>query len=85
MILKGFYRFEKDGEIHNCRNVRFENTDAKWDNGKVIWRKISKDGKRTNIFAEQFNPDMPWCHGKWFCKIGTEYVLRDHPELKIEV
>ena len=83
MIVKGFYQFEKNGELKTAGNVRFENTGVKED-GKVIWRKISRDGKRTNKFAEQFNPNMPWAMGKWFQKKNTEAVLKDHPELKIE-
>ena len=84
MILRGFYQFEKDGAVKTARNVRFENTGVKWENGKVIWRKISKEGKRTNKFAEQFEPNMPWAIGKWFIKVDTEAVQHSHPELMIE-
>lgn len=83
MTLSGFYQYEKDGEVKTCRNVRFESTGVKED-GKIIWRKISKEGKRTNKFAEQFIPNVPWAFGKWFCKISTKYVLEKHPELQIE-
>ena len=54
------------------------------ETGKVIWRRITKEGKRTNKFAEQFEPNMPWAFGKWFCKISTKWVLEAHPELQIE-
>jgi hypothetical protein len=85
MTISGFYQFEKDGQVKTCRNVKFESTGIKWaDDGKVIWRKISKDGKRTNKFAEQFRPNVPWAFGIWFCKISTKTVLDKFPELQIE-
>lgn len=59
MTVKGFYQWEKDGEVKTAMGVRFESTGVKTDNGKIIWHKISKDGKRTNKFAEQFIPNMP--------------------------
>ena len=84
MTLTGFYQYEKEGEVKTFRNVRFESTGVKMETGKVIWRRITKEGKRTNKFAEQFEPNMPWAFGKWFCKISTKWVLEAHPELQIE-
>lgn len=80
----GFYQFEKDGEVKTFRNIKFESTGIKLDNGKIIWRKIAKDGQRTNKFAEQFQPNVPWAFGTWFTKISTEWVLNAHPELEIK-
>ena len=82
MTVKGFYQYEKDGEMKVCANVKFESTGIKLENGKVLWQKI-KNGKRTNRFAEQFNPNMPWAHGKWFQKLNTEAILSKHPELRV--
>ena len=83
MTARGFYQFEKNGEIKVAGNVRFESTGIK-ENGKVVWRKISKDGKRTNKFAEQFQPNLPWANGKWFQKLNTEEIVTKYPELLIE-
>lgn len=85
MILNGFYQMVDDaGELRRVRGCKFESTSAK-TNGKVIWRKLKKDGTPTNTFAEQFIPDVPWLpKGKWFCKLDGGVVLRDHPELKVE-
>lgn len=85
MTVRGFYRrVDQNGEIKNSRDVKFENTGYKFDDGKVIWRKLGKDGSKLNIFAEQFNPELPWMVGKWFCKVDGGAVLREHPDLKVE-
>lgn len=81
MKVKGFYQFEKNGETKTCR-AQFESTGIRLENGKVLWQKI-KDGKLVNRFAEQFNPDMPWANGKWFLKLDTDAVLKEHPELRV--
>lgn len=77
-----FEKMTEQGEIKRIR-ATFESTGIKED-GKVIWRKLSKDGKPTNVFAEQFQPDMPWAVGKWFLKVNSAVVLRKYPQLKIE-
>lgn len=82
MIVNGKYQYIKNGE-RKCCMANFENTGVKNEYGKVIWRKITK-GQKTNIFAEQFIPDVPWATGKWFCKISGASVLERHPELKVE-
>lgn len=84
MTAKGFYQWEKDGQIKTAACVRFESTGIKDEEGKIIWRRIDKNGNRTNRFAEQFQPNMPWAHGKWFCKRDTEATLKKYPELRIE-
>lgn len=85
MIVTGFFRrITKDGEPVDRANARFESTGRTYEDGKVIWRKIAKDGTRTNIFAEQFNPRMPWIKGKWFIKVDGGVILRQYPELKAE-
>lgn len=83
MKVTGFYQRTVKGEIKTTKNAHFESTGIK-ENGKVIWRKINKDGTPSNVFAEQFQPDVPWAFGKWFCKIDGGYVLEKHPELKVE-
>lgn len=70
-------------EIKRCRSS-FESTGIKEVDGKVIWRKISKDGSMTNTFAVQFRPDVPWAAGKWFIQINGYEVLNQHPELFVE-
>lgn len=77
--------FEKMTENNEVRRTRstFESTGI-YDHGKVIWRKIHKDGTPSNIFAEQFEPNVPWATGKWFCKIDSSIVLRNYPQLKVE-
>lgn len=82
MIVNGKYQYIKNGEIKRC-TADFENTGVKNEYGKVIWRKIWK-GQKTNAFAEQFIPDVPWATGKWFCKISGASVLEQYPELKVE-
>lgn len=77
-----FQRTTESGEVKNTR-TRFESTGIK-ENGKVIWRRINKDGTPSNVFAEQFVPNVPWAVGKWFCKINSAYVLRTYPQLKVE-
>jgi hypothetical protein len=81
-IETGFFRRMKDGEIKNYSGARFENTGVKDDLGKVIWRKLRKDGQPSNIFAEQFRPDAPWVSGKWFFMLDAGMILEEHPELK---
>jgi hypothetical protein len=83
MTLNGI--FEKMTEQGETKRVRasFENTGIK-ENGKVIWRKLNKDGTPSNIFAEQFEPNVPWACGKWFCKVNSAVVLRNYPQLKVE-
>lgn len=77
--------FEKMTETGERKRVRstFESTGIKED-GKVIWRKIKKDGTPSNIFAEQFEPNVPWAVGKWFLQINSAVVIRKYPQLKIE-
>lgn len=83
MIVNGiFQRLTENGELKNTR-TRFESTGVKVD-GKVIWRRINKDGTPSNIFAEQFEPDVPWAVGKWFVKRNSAEVLRMYPHLKVE-
>ena len=76
-----FEKVTETGEIKRTRAV-FESTGIK-DNGKVIWRKIKKDGTKSNIFAEQFVPNVPWATGKWFIKLNGAVVLKDYPQLKV--
>lgn len=84
MIVNGiFQRIVESGEVKNTR-TRFESTGIKNMYGKVIWRRINKDGTPSNIFAEQFEPDVPWAVGKWFVKVNSAEVLRRHPQLKVE-
>ena len=71
------------GEIKTFKNVRFTSTGIK-ENGKVIWRKLNKDGTKSNIFAEQFKPNVPWSYGKWFIIVNSATVLRNYPNLKVE-
>ena len=83
MIVNGiFQRLTESGELKNTR-TRFESTGIK-EHGKVIWRRINKDGTPSNVFAEQFDPDVPWAVGKWFIKINSADVLRSYPQLKVE-
>lgn len=84
MTVTGFYqKTNEQGEVKAIRNVRFESTGIK-ENGKVIWRRLYKDGSPSNIFAEQFNPNVPWKVGKWFLQINSAPVLRKYPQLKLE-
>ena len=83
MIVNGiFQRLTESGELKNTR-TRFESTGIK-EHGKVIWRRNNKDGTPSNVFAEQFDPDVPWAVGKWFIKINSADVLRSYPQLKVE-
>ena len=86
MRINGFYQYtNKDGEVKKVRNVKFESTGVKdLGDGHVIWRKIDKNGQPTNIFAEQFIPNMPWAVGKWFIRLNGGMILERHPELKVE-
>lgn len=80
MTVRGIFQTERDGEIKRYRNVRFENTGIKWTDGKVIWRRILKDGTPTNTFAEQYH-----CAGlRFFYETVSGQILKDHPELKVE-
>ena len=78
-----FQRMTESGEVKNTR-TRFESTGIKNEYGKIIWRRINKDNTPSNIFAEQFEPDVPWAVGKWFVKVNSADVLRKHPQLKVE-
>ena len=51
---------------------------------KVLWRKVSKDSTKKNIFAEQFVPNVPWAQGKWFVKLNAGVILEQHPELFVD-
>lgn len=83
MIVSGiFQRMTEDGTVKNTR-TRFESTGI-YEHGKVIWRRIYKDGTPSNIFCEQFEPNVPWAVGKWFCKLNSADVLRMYPQLKVE-
>jgi len=85
MTVVGYFeKMNEQREVKRFRNIHFESTGVKNEYGKIIWRKLNKDGTPSNIFAEQFVPDMPWLVGKWFCKINGASVLRKHPELKVE-
>ena len=84
MTVTGFFeKMNEQGEVKTSKNVRFESTGIK-ENGKVIWRKLNKDGTPSNIFAEQFKPNVPWAYGKWFIKVNSAVVLRKYPQLKVE-
>lgn len=77
-----FQKMTENGEVKNYR-ATFESTGIKEYN-KVIWRKLNKDGTPSNVFAEQFEPNMPWAVGKWFIKINSAIILQKYPELKVE-
>lgn len=77
-----FERMTEQGEVKRSR-ARFESTGIK-EHGKVIWRKLNKDGTPSNVFAEQFEPNVPWAYGKWFCKVNSAVVLQAYPQLKVE-
>lgn len=77
-----FERINEDGQAKRSR-ATFESTGV-YEDGKVIWRKLNKDGTPSNIFAEQFEPNVPWAVGKWFCKRNSADVLRSFPQLKVE-
>ena len=83
MTASGIYQKTcEDGTVKKLR-ATFVSTGIK-EYGKVIWRKLSKDGKPTNIFAEQFEPNVPWAMGKWFVQISSACVLTSYPQLKVE-
>jgi hypothetical protein len=87
MTRTGFYqKVNENGEVKKYRNVIFESTgvDHPYEKGHKIWRKISKDGKPLNEFAIQFQPNVPWAYGNWFCKIDGGWVLSNYPHLKVE-
>ena len=85
MTVTGYFeRMNEQGEVKRYKNIRFESTGIKNHYGKVIWRKLKKDGTPLNIFAEQFVPNMPYIVGKWFIVLNGADVLRNHPELKVE-
>ena len=85
MLVTGYFeKMNEQHEVKRFKNIRFESTGIKNECGKVIWRKLNKDGTPSNIFAEQFVPDMPWVVGKWFAKVNSATVLRKHPQLKVE-
>ena len=72
----------ENGEVKKMR-ATFVTTGIK-EYGKAIWRKLNKEGKPTNIFAEQFDPNVPWAMGKWFIQISSARILTDYPQLKVE-
>ena len=83
MIVNGiFEKMTERGDVKRTRS-RFESTGIK-ERGKVIWRKLNNDGTPSNIFAEQFEPNVPWATGKWFIKLNSACVLREYPQLKVE-
>lgn len=83
MTLQGIYERMTENGLKRTR-ARFESTGVKNEFGKVIWRMIKKDNTPSNIFAEQFEPNVPWAMGKWFLKLNGAAVLRKHPQLKVE-
>ena len=82
MIVNGMYQWVQDGELKCCRSA-FQSTGLKTEDGKVIWQKLH-NGKRQNIFAEQFRPNVPWATGRWFMKMNGGIILEQHPEFKVE-
>lgn len=88
MTAYGFYKYtNKDGEHKTIRNAKFESTGVQIPDmqNHVIWRKFDKLGRKTNIFAVQFIPEVPWMvKGKVFVKISAAEVITKHPELKVE-
>lgn len=77
-----FERLNEQGERKRTRTM-FASTGIK-KAGKVIWRKLKKDGTPSNIFAEQFIPNVPWATGKWFLQVNSATILREFPQLKVE-
>ena len=77
-----FEKMTEQGEVKRVR-ASFESTGIK-EYGKVIWRKLNKDGTPSNNFAEQFEPNVPWAVGKWFVKVNSAIILRKYPQLKVE-
>lgn len=88
MKVYGYYQraVNEDGNVRikTSSRVCFESTGIKDEyDGKVIWRKMNKDGTPSNVFAEQFQPNMPYAVGKWFVKMDGGVILRKHPQLKV--
>jgi hypothetical protein len=84
MTVTGYFqRMNEQGEVKRFKNINFQSTGIK-RYGKVIWRRLNKDGTPSNVFAEQFVPNVAWSVGKWFIVINGADVLRNHPELKVE-
>ena len=55
MTVTGFFqKMNEQGEIKTSKNVRFESTGIK-DNGKVIWRKLNKDGTPSIFLPSSLN------------------------------
>lgn len=81
-----FRKGNENGEVKTYRNVQFESTgiDHPYENGHKIWRKLNKDGTPNNVFAVQFQPDVPWACGNWFIMIDGGWVLENFPQLKVE-
>lgn len=81
-----FQKVNENGEVKKYRNVMFESTgvDHPYEKGHKIWRKLHKDGTPTNTFAIQFQPNVPWMVGSWFCVIDGGCVLEKYPQLKVE-
>ena len=87
MTRTGYFRkMNENGEVKTYRNAQFESTgiDHPYEKGHKIWRKLYKDGTPSNNFAIQFQPDVPWACGNWFCKIDSGWVLENFPQLKVE-
>lgn len=82
----GFFqkRDVETNEVKRYKNVRFESTGFKFDDGHVIWRKLNNDGSPSNIFAIQFHPNVPWAFGNWFTMVDGGVILEEHPQLKVE-
>lgn len=83
----GFFRkVNENGEVKTYRNAKFESTGIAhpFENGHKIWRKLNKDGSPSNVFALQFQPDVPWAYGDWFIMIDGGWVLENFPQLKVE-
>lgn len=81
-----FRKYNENSEVKNYRNIQFESTgiDHPYENGHKIWRKLNKDGTPSNVFALQFQPDVPWMYGNWFIMIDGGWVLENFPQLKVE-
>ena len=87
MRKKGYFRrVNESGEVKNFRDVMFESTGINhpFEKNHKIWRKIKKDGTPLNVFAIQFQPDLPWVCGDWFVMIDGGWVISQFPQLKIE-
>lgn len=87
MTRTGYFRkTNENGEVKTYRNVTFESTgiSSKYDGNRKVWRRLHKDGTPSNVFAFQFQPDVPWAMGSWFIMIDGGWVLHQYPQLKVE-